>query len=194
MRLMLLSEVNTSRPTLWPWILGITTIVTIAYIVYKHITEPPPPPNKEGKNTSLFSGILIESMISKIKLFSGSMNALYDIIQDFDAESANFTFNNISKIIEYHTNENVKKWYYSFSKDRKQWDERLYKDKAKEILNLFETCGIHKSKESIIKWNEEYTKFYRRLSQIEDGQNCIVKAPYWIYQNDVYEKGLVDLK
>jgi len=49
---------------------------------------------------------------------------------------AKITFDNIQKTIEVKGTDEIKSWYYEFGKDRNSWDVILYKNKAKEILNI----------------------------------------------------------
>ena len=81
--------------------------------------------------------------------------------------------------------------YFNLEKDRNSWDVILYKNKAKEILNILIKCGVHSHEEKEFIWSNEYSKKYNKLSQVQSGQECMVVAPYWIYNGDIFEKGLV---
>ncbi len=177
---MLLMTINSISP-FWYGIGGVA-IVGVAFIAYHYF------------RMSSEISVLVEELSPKLKHFSGSMNALVDIINDTDIVFANVTFENISQIIDAHGSDRVKEWFLGFSNDRKEWDKKLYKDKATKMLELLKSCGISRCKEKELQWNEEAAKRYRRLSKIEIGKQCKVVAPYWIYKNDIFEKGLVEPK
>lgn len=188
---MLLMTTNLISP-LWYAVGGIA-IAGIVYIIYRYCK---PGDIKGTKSEKLINvdNFLVEQLSPKLKHFSGSMNALQDIITDTDIVFANVTFENISQIIDAHGSERVKEWFSVLSNDRNKWDKDLYKDRATEMLKLLRSCGISQSKERELQWNEEAAKRYRKLSKIEIGQQCKVVAPYWIYENNIFEKGLVEPK
>lgn len=193
---MLLMTTNLINP-LW-CVIGCMVMVGVACIAYRYFNPPTPPIDntKRIKSEKLINGdnSLVEQLSPILKHFSGSMNALQDIITDADIVFANVTFENVCQIIDAHGNERVKQWFSVLSNDRNRWDKGLYKDRATEMLKLLKSCGISQSKERELQWNEEAAKRYRRLSKIETGQQCKVVAPYWIYENDIFEKGLVEPK
>lgn len=129
-----------------------------------------------------------EQLSSKLIYFSGSMNALSNLVEIFNIKNADLTFENIEQIIGLHGDEGDKK---SFVNDRSEWDERLYREKAHELLNLFRGYGIEQSKEKHVKWDAESAKRYRKTEKMEVGQECEVVAPYWIYEGDIFERGVV---
>lgn len=129
-----------------------------------------------------------EQLSSKLEYFSGSMNALSDIVSDFNKDNADLTFGNIEQLIDLHGNESDKK---SFVNDRNDWDERLYKEKAKDLLSLFQGYGIAPSEEKNTVWEARTADRYRKSAKMEVGQKCEVVAPYWTYKGDIFEKGVV---
>lgn len=135
----------------------------------------------------------IEIEIKKmIKHLGGCMNTLTDLVEEGDVDEGNILFTNFEQIIIAHGSDELKKWFSTFTKDRKQWGCDLYKSKSSEMLELLKRCGVRKSTELKIRWDKFAQRHYRKLdSSIQDGQVCVVVAHCWIYENDVFEKGLV---
>lgn len=177
-----------STITFWPILGGLLVIGIGGFCVYQYFFN-----NKEPKKKDTMD-VVISELKSKIKYFSGSMNALRDITINPDLSLSKVTFDNIKQVIEVQGTDEIKKWYFNLEKDRNSWDVILYKNKAKEILNILIRCGIHSREEKEFIWNNEYSKKYNKLSQIQSGQECMVIAPYWIYNGDIFEKGLVKEK
>lgn len=130
-----------------------------------------------------------------LKHFSGTMNSLYDIINgSSELYIAKINFDNLELTIAARNNEELKKWFSVFTKDRNTWDIVLYKDKATEIMNIFMECGISAHNEKEITWSNESIKKYYKPTPVQLGQKCIVEAPYWIYNGEIFEKGQVTVK
>ena len=143
---------------------------------------------KKSVVTKVIEERFSEQLSSKLVYFSGSMNALSGIEKNFNIRNADLTFENIEQIIDLHGDEGDKK---SFVNDRSEWDERLYREKAHELLDLFRGYGIEQSKEKHVKWDDNLEKRYRKTEKMEVGQECEVVAPYWIYKGDIFERGVV---
>lgn len=130
-----------------------------------------------------------------LKHFSGTMNSLYDIINgSSELYIAKINFDNLEQTIAARNNEELKKWFSIFTKDRNTWDIVLYKDKAAEIMNILKECGIRDHNEKEITWSNESIKKYYKPTAVQSGQKCKVEAPYWIYNGEIFEKGLVTVK
>lgn len=177
-----------STITFWPILGGLLVISIGGYCVYQYFLK-----NKGSKRNNTTNDIP-SKLKSKIKYFSGSMNALRDITINPDLSLSKVTFDNIKQIIDVQGTDEIKKWYFNFEKDRNSWDIVLYKDKAREIMNLLIKCSIHSYDEKEFVWDNESSKKYNKLTQVQPGQACTVVAPYWIYNGDIFEKGLVKAK
>lgn len=136
-----------------------------------------------------------EGVTAQVKLminyFSGYMNALTDIINDGDPDETQVTFENLSLTIDAHGSEVLKNWFSDFAKDRKTWDKALCQEKAGKMFHILKACGIQNSTAKQLQWNEMTEEHYRKLDKIENGEECEVLAPCWIYDHKVFEKGLV---
>lgn len=126
-----------------------------------------------------------------IKHFTGCLNPLTSITNEFDKDSASVAFENIYQIIDGHGDDDLHRWMNSFFVNRSAWTEEDYKAKAGIILNLLTSCGITPVQENTVVWSEELKEKYNRLMAIEDGHKCKVVAPYWMYEGTIYEKGIV---
>lgn len=134
---------------------------------------------------------LVECLKPSIKYFSGSMNALMAVAKDPDFTFADNTFTNISQIVSIKCDEKVKEWYSVLEKDRIAWNLSQYSKKAQEVLIILKKCGVQSYKESVINWGNSYSAKYNKLKAVSDGQECEVVDPYWLYNGQVFEKGLV---
>jgi hypothetical protein len=135
---------------------------------------------------------VIENIKPIIKRFRGSMNALYEIANSKnDDGSENIVFENIYQTIESHGNDDLKRWFSLFQEGRDTWDSTKYKQKATYLLGLLSECGVKGINESQVEWDDVVAKHYRRFTNISSGQTCEVLAPYWIYDDDVFEQGVV---
>ena len=61
-------------------------------------------------------------------------------------------------------------------------------------MDLLIECGVHIQEEKDFVWENDFSKRYNKLSQIQSGQECKIVAPYWIYNGEIFEKGLVTVK
>lgn len=126
-----------------------------------------------------------------IKQFGGCMNPLCHIVEHHDTSDTVILFDNIFKIIDAHGDTALQEWRNKFFVNFESWVEPDIYAKSEILVNLFKQCGITCVKESSVKWSEELIDRYNKLSALEDGQPCKVVAPYWLYENDVFEKGII---
>lgn len=180
-----------STITFWLILGGLLVIGIGGFCVYQYVLKNKE--NKEHKEKDM-TDVNLSELKYMIEYFKGCMNALRDITINPDLSLSKVTFDNIKQIIEIQGTDEIKKWYFNLEKDRNSWDVILYKNKAIEILNILIRCGVHSHEDKEFIWNNEYSKKYNRLSQIQLGQKCMVVAPYWIYNDDIFEKGLVKVK
>lgn len=177
-------------------ILGGLLVIGVVYCVYQYHFRNKTPEKNAMSNIlpeNTVNGIWTEFKL-KIKYFSGVMNALWDVAMNPDLSFLKITFDNIEQIINVKGTDEMKTWYSNFGKDRNAWDIVLYTDKAKEMMDILIKCGICPHKEKELVWDDEFLKKYNRLSQIQPGQECLVVAPYWVYNGEIFEKGLVKAK
>lgn len=154
-----------------------------------HTAQEPVKPNPGTKETG--DDFVISEIISIIHFFKGFMNSLLDISKGLDSENANIAFDNMSQVIAGHGSPLLRDWFFNIEKDRKVWDETVYIEKAGQILKVFRKCGITPSAEIKVKWNEEAERHYKKIGRIEQGEIVEVVAPCWIYNNKLFEQGIV---
>lgn len=132
-------------------------------------------------------------LVKYLKYFSGSMSGLYNISKSsselYFAESL---FDNLQQRVECSNDEKLKKWFFSFTKDRKLWDIVLYTSKAKELIAFFKECGLTHSFENEVVWNIEAFKKYNVSKHFKNGEKYKVSIPCWIYNGQVFEKGYLE--
>lgn len=185
-----------STISVWPVIVCILVAICIGYCVYQYLSNKNPNKNNKSDNKVSEESRVADAILLEfkriIKYFAGNMNALYDISINPDLSLARITFENIQQIMAVKGSDMLKKWYSDFAKDRNSWDLGLYKNKASELLNILKKCGIcpHEEEKEFV-WDDEFLKKYNRLIMIQPGQKCTVVAPYWIYNGEIFEKGLV---
>ena len=207
---MLLLMANYSSHTIWYVLAGIAVIGGVAaWKYYKTNGQPHSKPEREGGASSSHGnseqrqpeghGVVQlpnqfkyqEQLISIIKHFSGCLNALSDVMDEEDKDSAEVTFRNVELIFDGHADNELKIWFNSFAGDRKSWTIDIYRNKAKDLKQILVDCGLKASTEKKLTWNSEAAKHYRRLMKVEEGQVCDVVAPCWIFKNQIFEQGLV---
>lgn len=178
----------------WPIIIGgLVVIGVVGYYVYQYKQKKTSHKGDCSKKDDVTKDISPE-LKRIVKYFSGNMNALRDVSIKPDMSLAKVTFDNIQQIIDVQGSSEIKKWYNAFGKDRNSWGVVLYKDKAKEIMNLLIKCGVYIQEEKDFVWENDFSKRYNKLSQIQSGQECKIVAPYWMYNGEIFEKGLVTVK
>ena len=69
----------------------------------------------------------------------------------------------------------------------------------KELQETYSHVGVvsggdYIQEENDFVWENDFSKRYNKLSQIQSGQECKIVAPYWIYNGEIFEKGLVTMK
>lgn len=153
------------------------------------VPEPEPQPIPSPEDETITKGIK-----PMIKHLNGSMNALQEIIEGEDTDSADIVFMNLSQIIEAHGNEMLKSWFSSFAGDRKHWDSSLYQEKAAKFFQIMVLCGIKRFDETKYKWDDISALRYRRLSKIDVGETFEVLTPCWYYDGLIFEQGLIRAK
>lgn len=175
----------------------------LGYIIYCFVTKNKKTKNNhkcitkiEGNKDSDIVELalnLVELLSPYLKHFSGSMTCLHDIVDgSSDLSISTIVFDNIEQTILARNNIELENIYSEIVKDRNTWDIVLYKKKAKMMMDIFKECGIQSHDERKFVWNNESSKKYNRLSQIQLGQECMVVAPYWTFKNgEIFEKGLV---
>ncbi|MDD6783813.1 MAG: hypothetical protein PUD79_04555 [Prevotellaceae bacterium] len=186
---------NSINP-IWP-VLGGLFVIGIGYCIVQFYKKDKLRKKKviQTSQTGTQNNSIVELFSLHIKHFSGTMNSLCDIINgSSELYIAEINFNNLEQIIAARNNEELKKWFSIFSKDRNTWDIVLYKDKATEIMNILLKCGIRSQNEKTITWSNQSIKKYYKPTSVQPGQECIVEAPYWTYNGEIFEKGLVTVK
>lgn len=143
------------------------------------------------EDTSVTSKAITSQMTMMLKYFNGDMGALLSIVNDPVIEEGSVVFENIGLTIDSHGGELLKSWFSTYTNDRNTWDSILYKDKAAKLLDMLKQCGIQPSTELKVTWDENTAKHYRRLTKIEVGDVCEVLSPCWIYEDKIFEQGLV---
>ena len=184
----------------WPIVIGGLVIIGVAgYCVYQYMQKKTEHKGGCCKKDSVTKDISPE-LKRIVKYFSGNMNALRDVSIKPDLSLAKVTFDNIQQIIDVQGSSEIKKWYNAFGKDRNTWGVVLYKDKAKEIMKddnyIIITKVNYPNNSNLVKERIyiDFSKRYNKLSQIQSGQECKIVAPYWIYNGEIFEKGLVTVK
>lgn len=178
--------------------LSVATVAIAGLLMYlkkrgTKIVDPREQTKRGGKEENLgMEKGFSNQLFLHLKSFSGSLNPLADIAnKDFDASFAQIIFDNIEQIIRFHGDEDDKK---RFIHDRKGWGKALYKAKAREILDVIQSYRVTPVKEDEVVWDEALLAQYMRLTSVEKGQTCEVVAPYWVFNGEVFEKGVVKSK
>ena len=134
---------------------------------------------------------LVLQMKLMLKYFSGDMNVLEELANDPNPTEGNIIFNNVQQTISVHGSEMLKNWFSQFENDRKSWDATLYSEKARQMLSMLMQCGIIKREEDRVIWNKQTELCYRKMEEIEYGQECEVIDSCWELDGKVFEKGIV---
>lgn len=220
---MIIMALNNNGFPLWECIIaGLLAITGIGLLVRKHMARKTPnkkatcAPHQQATNTNRQEPItvganlqqqmpiqglelpegIIEPLKMKIDNFAGNFSTLQNIADDneVDTNFAEMVFQNIANVFDIQYDNIIKTWFSSFANDRKTWDAELYKNKAALLIKLFTNCGITKSDETELEWNNKAGRRYNRMEEIEEGVKCQVIAPYWTLNGIVIEKGMVKAK
>ena len=136
--------------------------------------------------------INVASISPYIKKFASSIGALLPVIKEGNEDGiGKLTFDNLDLVIHAIDSPELKSEWNIFSKDRLNWDDTLYKDKASSLIDLFKNAGVEIVYEHTIMWNDKSYLKYRKLSKVEEGDECEVLSPYALYNGVVIEQGLV---
>lgn len=220
---MVIMALNNNGFPLWECIIaGLLAITGIGFLVRKHIARKAL--NKKGKCASHQSATntdrqeqitdetnklqqkpiqglelpegFIELLELKVDNFAGNFSALQNIANDneVDTNFAKMVFQNVANVFDIQYDNIIKTWFSSFANDRKTWDAELYKNKAALLIKLFTNCGVIKSDETELEWNNKAGRRYNRIEEIKEGVKCQVIAPYWTLNGIVIEKGMVKAK
>lgn len=186
------------------WIVGFAAIGIIGYIYYrsykkKRISRVDDiiQSGAEIKHSvnSTTEDVAAPSFAPIIKNFKGQCNSFTMVANSpRNIDYCEQVFGYADKILEFHGNDEIKKWWLSFAKDRNHWDLAVYSNKAKKILTIIREAGVTPSTEKILKWNEDASLHYIPFDELETDDTCNVIQPCWIYQNEIFEQGLVSKK
>lgn len=181
------------------WLLALIAIgLTCIVFLYMYLKSKRKENNPNNNISDSKYGVEEESSPSLtpiIKYFKGQCNSFRTISDKSVSENyCKNVFNYADKVMEYHATEELKKWWKNFINDRNQWDEMFYKEKAKQIVMMIREAGVTPSTEKVIEWNENAELHYLPYDDITDGDICDVVHPCWIYQNEIFEQGLVSKK
>ena len=186
------------------WVAGFAAISIMGYVYYRIYKKKKALNFDDVKKTSLEIKYPINnittcvsdpSFTSIIKYFKGQCNSFRMVANTpRNIDSCEKVFEYADKVIEFHGNDDIKNWWFSFAKDRNQWNIELYSDKAKRMITMIQKTGVTPSTEKILKWNEEASLHYMPFDEIEIDDICNVIQPCWIYQNEIFEQGLVSKK
>ncbi len=130
-----------------------------------------------------------------IKYFKGQCNSFRLVAsKPRSIESCEKVFNYADKVFEFHAEDDLKVWWNGFTDDRNHWDLTIYRRKAGELLSLLQDSGVIPSTEKTVRWNDDTSRYYIPFEDIENGDICTVIQPYWMYDDDIFEQGLVSKK
>lgn len=149
---------------------------------------------KDDSNLSAKTKCIIKvTLVSPyIKKFATSIGALLPIIKDGNEDGmGKLAFDNLDLIISAINSPELKKEWDSFSKDRLNWDDAIYKDKAASFIDVLKNAGVEIVYEHKILWNDKSALRYRKFSKVEKGDECEVLSPFALYNGTVIEQGIV---
>ena len=127
-----------------------------------------------------------------IYYFRGQCNSFKNVVETFsDIQRCEDVFRYTEKVIHFHADETLKKWWEMNFNLRVQWDLVFYKIKAKQFIITLNHAGVVSSTEQIIEWDETSSTYYIPFDNIKKGDICNVIQPYWEYENEIFERGLV---
>lgn len=130
-----------------------------------------------------------------IKYFKGQCNSFRLVaVKPRSMENCEKVFRYADKVFEFHAEDDLKKWWNDFADDRNHWDLTIYRRKAEELLSLLQDYGVTPSTEKTVRWNDDTPKYYIPFEDIGNGDVCNVIQPYWMYDDDIFEQGLVSKK
>lgn len=173
-------------------ILLIVAALCLGYYVYcKLVVSVKEPKALIGCQDSFEIWDFSVKLKQNLKYFSGYINPLYRVLSEDNIIYADKIFNGLSKILRLNCPEFYKEWSRIFENDRSGWNETLYKSKTKELFKSLKFLGLKKSDETFDKWSNDKFEYYQVESDIEEGQSYEVIAPYWMYDGEVFERGLV---
>lgn len=127
-----------------------------------------------------------------IKYFKGQCNSFRLVaVKPRNIESCESVFMYADNVFEFHAESDLKQWWNGFAADRNHWDLKTYRRKAKELLSLLRDYGVVSSTEKTVRWNDAASRYYMPFEDVEYGELCNVNQPYWMYEDDIFEQGLV---
>lgn len=150
--------------------------------------------NEQDSQLTFDNEMLLCHLKPIVKHFTGCLNPLHHIVEAHDTSGANVLFDNLLQITDAHGDEFISNWKMFFFEDKDNWSSLIYEQKASELICIVLKCGMIKVEDNDTIWNESKLTYYRILSEIEDGQEYCVIEPYWILNDEVFEKGLITAK
>lgn len=197
---MLLMDVNNNFAShIWEYILmGLLALTGVGLVVYKFIKKRKDKRNLESRmkpheDSDGSLSIVVEHLKDKVDNFSGNFSSLQNLVDDgnFDVEYAGNIFENVINVFKRQCDKEVNEWFSLFVKDRDSWTVNLYRDKAKQLMDVFARCGVVAAGEKELDWSDKAASRYNRLFHVNDGERCEIMAPCWMLGGRVIEKGVV---
>lgn len=181
------------------WIAALVAVIFIGYVCYRRYARKTGEKGGGRKPETMEKEDIrreeLPSLKSIIKYFKGQCNSFRMIaVKPRSMESCEKTFDYAENVINFHADGGLKEWWKTFAGDRIKWDLELYKAKAGLILSMLHASGVVSSMEQFITWNEDASKHYIPFDDLETGDVCQVIQPCWIYNDEIFEQGLVAKK
>ena len=169
------------------YIIGSIVFLGIGYAVYRRVYVPYGRRNTE----MMYTALILRELKPSISYFKGYMNSLWQISQHYEPSFARLTFDGLQKVINLHCTSYVQEWYADLTRQRNNWGAKAYKLHADVLIDIFKDCGVHHQQEELHHWRVDCIDRYQIQCKLEDGSPCRVIAPYWMYEDKIYERGLV---
>lgn len=169
------------------YIIGSIVFLGIGYAAYRRAYIP-----WKGRRTKVEDiARVLRELKPSVSYFKGYMNSLWQISQHYEPSFARLTFDGLQKVINLRCTPYVQEWYTDLTRQRNNWGAKGYKLHADVLINIFKDCGVHQQQEELCHWRADYIDRYQIQCKLEEDSPCRVIAPYWMYEDKIYERGLV---
>ncbi len=173
--------------------LGLVTIIVAVIVVVrqKYLKRV----SGEDKQLQIVSNKEIVDEFSKIiKKFGDNFGAIWKVSTGHYSHKEAI-FDNIGMIIKYSDIVMIKEWWDTFIVDREGWDDAMYAEKAKVLLTIFEQCGVSHNQSQTHIIDSDTLNYYIIVEEEPlVGERANVLTPFWLYRNEVIEKGILTYK
>ena len=172
-------------------IVGIVAVIAIAgALLYKRSSGINRHTSREEESTRPSTEEIKKELSRIIKKFYDNFGALLNIASG-QTDMAPNVFENLTLTIKYSDSVLIKDWWKNFIANNTEWGNEVYVSKASELLGIFKSIGVDQGGKDDVVIDDSVRDKYAIMDNLVNGEIGKVSTPYWEYNGNIVEKGVL---